>query len=356
MTIKNKKIAVALGGWNKEKEVSINSGESVYKTLIDNGFNAMKVEFDRNFADKIKNLNIDIVFNALHGKFVEDGRIQGLLDFMQIPYTHSGLSSSAVCMDKVFTHKICSDSGAKTAKYHIIRQGEDAINQEKINELGRPFVIKPINEGSSVGIEIILSDNNDFDISKYQFNYGKEMIIEKYIAGKEIQVAIFDNYNIEDDFHHKLFNIFCNNYQKYHSTNIDISDLKSIFAKKKSIAIGAIEVRPKNLFYDYQCKYTPGMTEYVMPAEISQKEYYQILEIAENCYNSAKCRGLARIDFILNDKNYQNNIADNSFYLLEINTHPGFTSTSLVPKIAKYHNIEFIEIIQFLLNNSSYDD
>ncbi len=303
---KNKKIAVLLGGWNSEREVSLRSGEAVFEALKKLGYDASKIDFSRNIFDQINEAKPDIIFNALHGQYGEDGRVQGVLDILKIPYTHSGIVASAICMDKVLTRKVCSSVGVKSPHYQILKKGEDAKNEEKILTIGKPFVIKPINEGSSVGVEVILGDV-EFDLAKYEWKFGNEIIVEKYLAGQEIQVAVMDGK-----------------------------------------ALGAIEIRPHGLFYDYKCKYTPGMTDYVMPAEIAADKYSEVMKLAEDCFGVVGCRGVARIDFILNNKNG----GDNNFYLLEVNTHPGFTATSLVPKIAKYAGISFEEIVEFLVKSA----
>ncbi len=311
--IKNRKmkknIAVLMGGWNSEREVSLASGEAVYKTLLELGYNATKIDFSHQIFEQLKAAKPDIVFNALHGRYGEDGCIQGLLDILEIPYTHSGVMTSAICMDKIMTHRICQTVGVKAPQHEILVKGEDEKNKEKLFRIGKPFVIKPINEGSSVGVEVILP-NMKFDFADYKWQYGDKIILEKYLAGQEIQVAVMNGK-----------------------------------------ALGAIEVRPKKLFYDYECKYTPGMTDYIMPAEISKEKYEEVLKLAEKCDNVVGCSGVSRIDFILNNKDG----GDNNFYLLEVNTHPGFTPTSLVPKIAKYCGISFAEIVQYLINNARYN-
>lgn len=302
---KNKHVAVLMGGWNSEREVSLKSGQAVYESLIRLGYQVSKIDFSRNIFEQLQETKADIIFNALHGQYGEDGRIQGVLDILNIPYTHSGITACAICMDKILSRKICHDVGVLSPAYDILKKG-DANNQNIINRIGKPFVIKPINEGSSVGVEVILLDN-PFDIANYQWQYGDEMIIEKYIAGQEVQVAIMDNK-----------------------------------------ALGAIEVRPKGLFYDYQCKYQAGMTDYVMPAEISPEKYQEVLDLALRAHQTMKCSGISRVDFILNNKEG----GDNQLYLLEVNTHPGFTPTSLVPKIAKHVGISFDEIVQYLVESA----
>ncbi len=304
--LKDKHIAVLMGGWNSEREVSLRSGEAACEAIIKLGYKVTKIDFSRQIFKHLEEVRPDIIFNALHGTYGEDGRIQGICDILQIPYTHSGIVASAICMDKVLTRKICSTVGVKNPKYHLLKKGEDAQNKEKILDIGKPFVIKPISEGSSVGVEVILP-NTQFNFAEYEWKYGNEIIIEKYLAGQEIQVAVMNDK-----------------------------------------ALGAIEVRPHGLFYDYKCKYTPGMTDYIMPAEISPEKYAEILDLSERCHKVVGCRGVSRIDFILNNKDG----GDNEFYLLEVNTHPGFTATSLVPKIAKHVGISFEEIVEFLLETS----
>lgn len=305
---KSKLIAILMGGWNSEREVSLRSGEAVFTALQQLGYRATKIDFSRKIFEQLQEIKPDIIFNALHGQYGEDGRIQGVLDILQIPYTHSGITASALCMDKILTHKVCSTIGAKYPQYEILKKGMDEENRSKIFAIGKPFVIKPINEGSSVGVEVFLP-NSKFDLNQYNWNYGEEIIIEKYLAGQEIQVAVMDGK-----------------------------------------ALGAIEVRPHGLFYDYQCKYTSGMTDYIMPAEISSEKYEKVLKLAEACHAVTGCRGISRIDFILNNKDG----GDQEFYLLEVNTHPGFTATSLVPKIAKHVGITFAEIIELLLRSARY--
>jgi D-alanine-D-alanine ligase len=302
-----KKIAILMGGWGSEREVSLSSGEAVYKALIELGYDAIKIDFDRDVVAKLQKIKPDIVFNALHGSFGEDGKIQGLLDILNIPYTHSGLLASAICMDKILTRRICTGYDIRSPEYDILVKNDHENNKKIIAKIGKPFVIKPISEGSSVGVEIIL-ENFKFNISDYNWQYGDKIIIEKYIAGQELHVGIMDNK-----------------------------------------ALGIVEVRPKKLFYDYECKYTAGMTDYIVPAEISAEKYQEAMDIALKCHKNLGLRGISRVDFILNNKDN----GDNQIYLLEVNTHPGFTPNSLVPKIAKYRDIEFKEIIEYLVKSAS---
>ena len=301
---KNKHIVVLLGGWNSENEVSRSSGEAVFKALIELGYKATKLEFDRNVAQKLIDLKADIVFNALHGQFGEDGCIQGLLDILNIPYTHSGVLAGSICMNKVVFRKICKSYNILMPQFDLLKKGENEKNQQIINKIGKPFVIKPVAEGSSVGVEVIL-DNMSFDIENYSWNYGEEMIIEKYIKGKELNVAIV-----------------------------------------KDKVAGVIQVIPKfSIFFDYKSKYTAGMTDHVIP-QISEEKKQELFDLAQKCHDMVGCRDVSRVEFLMNEK-------DDQFYLLEINTHPGFTPTSLVPEIAANNGISFPELVEYLVNNAS---
>ena len=300
-------IAILMGGWNSEKDVSKNSGDAVYEALIELGYKATKVNYDRNIAAVLSDLKPDVVFNALHGQYGEDGRVQGLLDIMQIPYTHSSLTASALCMDKVITRKICATVGIKSPEYHLIKRQDSLAHQKQIiNKVGKPFVVKPISEGSSIGVEVVLSDM-EFDIEQYAWQYGDEVLIEKYIAGQELNVAIVNDK-----------------------------------------AVGVIEVRPKGLFYDYESKYTSGMTEYVMPAQISEADYQKALDLGLRCHKVMGCRAVSRVEFILNNKDG----GDGEIYLLEINTQPGLTALSLVPKVAQHNGVSFKELVQYLVDSA----
>ncbi|MFT6106887.1 MAG: D-alanine-D-alanine ligase [Rickettsiales bacterium] len=298
--MKKKHIAVLMGGWNSEREVSLLSGEAVHNALIELGYESTKIDFDRNIVNKLNEVNPDVVFNSLHGHFGEDGRVQGLLDILNIPYTHSGVLASSISINKILTREVCASVGIKSPKFATINKGDDLNNRRIVfDEIGKPFVIKPIDEGSSVGVQVILEDE-DFDLKSFNWKYGDQMIVERYIFGQELDVAIMENK-----------------------------------------ALGVIELKPKHLFYDYECKYTSGMTEYIMPAKISPEKYQEVLDLALRCHKVIGCSGISRPEFILGE--------DDQLYFLEINTHPGFTPNSLVPKIAKHQGISFNDIVDYLV-------
>lgn len=303
-----KKVLVLMGGNGSEREVSIKSAKSVVAALEKLNFDVILLDFDDNFIANIKGIKPDVVFNAMHGKYGEDGTVPAILDVMKIPYTHSGVFASSISMDKDITRRVCSTVGIHYPKYDILYKGEDELNINKINEIGKPFVIKPISEGSSIGVEIILKDQ-EFDIKNYAWNHGDKIIVEKYVKGRELQIAIFGNK-----------------------------------------ALGVLEVQPKGLFYDYNAKYISGDTKYIMPAEISKEDYSEVMRLSEICHNIIECSEVSRVEFILDESA----IGKDRFNFLEINTHPGFTETSIVPKIAKYNGISFESVVHHLVNTAKY--
>lgn len=307
MELRNKKIAILMGGWNEESEVSMQSGQAVQSCLLKNGFNNIyPILVDDNLINNLQSLKPDIAFNALHGKFGEDGNIQSILNFLKIPYTHSGVLASAIGMDKLRSAIMLSSFNiVQSPRFEVLDQGSSE-NSYLIEKIGYPFVIKPINSGSSVGVEVFLKED-EFNINNYEWNYGSRVMIEDYIKGKEVQVAVVNNR-----------------------------------------AVGAIEVRPKNLFYDYECKYVDGMTDYIMPAEVSSQVYDKLLSISQKVHIAFDCNNISRIDYIVKEDS-------DEIYFLEVNTHPGLTSHSLVPKIASYSDISFFEIIESLLISSRCD-
>ena len=305
---KFKRVLVVLGGTSGERAVSLASGKACAKALKKKGY---KVKI---FDPKIKNFNlinkknVDVIFNALHGKDGEDGVAQSYFEYLNIPYTHSGVISSFNAMNKTISKKIFIKSKIRTPKFFSINKIElknmslkKIINKKKLNF---PIVSKPSNEGSSLGVEICKNKEKLFKSVKRQLTKYDELIIEEYIGGQEIQVAVING-----------------------------------------SPLGAIELIPKRLFYDYKAKYTKkANTAHVMPARLSKQKYKEILKIAEKTHRALNCRGVTRSDF----KFYKNN-----FYLLEINTQPGMTSLSLVPEIANYKKINFENLVEKILLDAS---
>ena len=299
-----KKILILSGGISKERLISLDTGLQVAKELKKNGYKIKISEPDNNLEKNIKEFKPSVIFNALHGQFGEDGYIQTILEQYQIPYTHSGPIASSIAMDKEISKKIFINSKINTPKfikYSFDKKSARLI--EQINDkLKFPVVVKPINEGSSVNV-YICTKKNITKILKSMESY-KEVMIEEFIAGREIQVAIMGN--------------------------------------KK---LGAIELKPKRKFYDYDAKYnTNAKTQHIIPVEISRNKLNEVMNMALKAHKVIACRGVSRSDF----KFYRN-----KFYLLEINTQPGMTKLSLVPEIAAYKGISFIKLIEWILKDAS---
>ena len=298
-----KKILIISGGISKERAISLDTGEQVAKELSRNGFKVKICEPNFELFKNIKSFKPKIIFNALHGQFGEDGYIQTILETTGIPYTHSGVISSALAMDKELSKKIFIKNKILTPKYFIYSFDKSKVDLIRIikKKLNFPVVIKPINEGSSVNVFICSQKNllKNLDILK---NY-KRIIIEKFVPGKEIQAAIIG-----------------------------------------SRKLGAIELRPKRKFYDYQAKYnSKAKTKHIIPVELSKVNYNKLMNIALKTHNLLGCRGVTRSDFKFHK---------GKFFLLEINTQPGMTNLSLVPEIAAYKGIKFIELIEWILGDA----
>ena len=299
-----KKILVISGGISKERVISLDTGKQVAKELKKNGYNVQITEPDFKLHNVIKTFKPKIIFNALHGQFGEDGYIQTVLETTGTPYTHSGVIPSAIAMDKELSKKIFIKNKILTPKYVIFSFDKSKSDLIKLIEkkLNFPVVVKPINEGSSVNV-FICTKKNIFKYLKLLKNYNK-IIIEEFISGREIQAAI-------------------------------------IGSKK----LGAIELKPKRKFYDYKAKYSSkAKTKHIIPVNLSKNNFNKIMSIALKAHKLVGCRGVTRSDF----KFYKG-----KFYLLEINTQPGMTSLSLVPEIAAYKGINFLELIKLILKDAS---
>ena len=298
-----KKILIISGGISKERAISLDTGKQVAKELNKNNYKAKITEPNFKLLDVIKSFKPKIIFNALHGQFGEDGYIQSILETTKIPYTHSGVVPSAIAMDKELSKKIFIKNNILTPKY--ICYSFNKSNSELIKLINRelkfPVVIKPINEGSSVNV-FICNKLNIFRKLNLLREYRK-IIIEEFIPGREIQAAIIG-----------------------------------------SNKLGAIELKPKRRFYDYQAKYNPkAKTKHIIPVDLTKNKYNKLMNIALKAHKILKCNGVTRSDF---------KFFKNKFYLLEINTQPGMTKLSLVPEIAAFRKISFIKLIELLLKDA----
>ena len=303
-------VLVVLGGTSGERQVSLETGKACIKALKKIGYKV--TTFDPKFKNYnlINRKNVDVIFNALHGRDGEDGVAQSYFEYLRIPYTHSGVISSFNAMNKIISKKMFIKNKIKTPKFLSVKKKDHKkttirkiINNKKINF---PIVLKPINEGSSLGVKICNNEEKLFKSLNVLLKNYDEILLEEYIGGQEIQVAVINGK-----------------------------------------PLGAIELIPKRLFYDYKAKYTKkAKTKHVMPARIPKDKYNQVLHIAKKTHKVLGCRGVTRSDF----KFYKSN-----FYLLEINTQPGMTSLSLVPEIAHYKSISFEKLVEKILLDASTD-
>ncbi len=302
-----KRVAVLMGGISSEREISLQSGQGVLQALNEAGFSAFPIDLTHNldeFVQILKREKPDVVFNALHGKYGEDGCVQGVLNLLQIPYTHSGVAASAVAMNKRLAKKIATDIGLMVAGGVMVEKRDILEN----NPIAMPYVIKPDDEGSSVGVFIIktVADKKKM-LGQWAFN--KPVMMEEYIDGIEISVAV--------------------------------SDEK---------AFGVVEIVPQTGFYDFTNKYAEGGAKHIIPARIPEKIYDEAMHQALLMHKELGCRGVSRSDF-----RYDNTGDNDRLVFLEINTNPGMTPVSLVPELAKYQGISYKELVVWLVERAKCD-
>ncbi len=299
-----KKILILSGGSSKERKISLQTGLQVAKELKRNRYRVKIAEPDFKLVNLIKEYKPNTIFNALHGQFGEDGYVQSILESIGVPYTHSGVISSAKAMDKEISKKIFIKNRILTPKYikYSFDENYSKLISKIKKKLGFPVVLKPINEGSSVNVYICKRSDLKNKIKKLK-SY-KNILIEEFIPGREIQAAILGN--------------------------------------KK---LGAIELKPKRKFYDYEAKYnSKSKTEHIIPVDLTKKKFNELMNISSKVHSLLGCRGVTRSDFKFHK---------NKFYLLETNTQPGMTKLSLVPEICLYKGISFIKLIELLLDDAS---
>ena len=299
-------IVVLMGGLSGERKISLLTGKACSKALKKKGYKVVDLDAKGYFVDELKQLKPKIVFNALHGKYGEDGFVQSILESLKIPYTHSGVLSSSLAMDKELSRLIFIKNNLKVPKYFLLQKDHQGNSNKKFNnkKIKFPIVIKPINEGSSLGVSICKNKKQFTNkYKKLKENYDR-ILVEEYIPGREIQVAVMGEK-----------------------------------------ALGAIELVPRRQFYDYTAKYSnTAQTQHIMPAPLSPKKYKEILGLAKKAHELLGCRGITRSDF---------RFFKNKFYLLETNTQPGLTKLSLVPEIAQYCGIKFEDLIVWMTENAS---
>ena len=301
----SKHVAVLMGGWSAEREVSLSSGRACAQALRTAGYRVSEVDVDRRVAQKLAVLGPDVCFNALHGPFGEDGNIQGLLNIIGVPYTHSGLQASALAMDKPRAKRLFAQAGLRCPDGMVCSRQDNMVG----NTYEPPYVLKPLNQGSSVGVQIIGEGDNHLPLTD-DWSFGDHVLVEKYIPGRELTVGIFNG------------EAFC-----------------------------VTEITSKRGFYDYGAKYEEGGSVHLVPATLPDEITNEVLSMAVRSYEVLGCRGVARSDFRFDDT--RERLGD--LYLLEINTQPGMTVTSTVPEQAAFRGIGFPELVSRMVEDARCD-
>lgn len=299
-------VAVLMGGWSAEREVSLMSGAGVADALESLGHRVTRIDMGRDVAARIVEAKPDVVFNALHGTPGEDGSVQGMLDLMGVPYTHSGMVTSVIAIDKVLTKQALVPHGIPMPGGRIVKSAE-LFERDPI---ARPYVVKPVNEGSSVGVAIVTADGNygnpiGRDVAG-PWQEFEELLAEPFIRGRELTTAVLGNR-----------------------------------------ALGVTELRPKSGFYDYDAKYTDGMTDHIFPADVPEAIAEACQRIALQAHRLLGCAGCSRSDFRWDDSQ-----GEAGLFLLEVNTQPGMTPLSLVPEQARYLGISYPQLVQIIIDEA----
>lgn len=302
-----KHVAVLMGGWSAERPVSLSSGAECAKALEEAGYQVTPVDVDRNIATVLSELRPDVAFNALHGPFGEDGCIQGILEVLDLPYTHSGVMASALAMNKDRAKAVLKDDGVPVAEHRIMHRFEAA----KKHPMTPPYVVKPVNEGSSFGVLIVSSDMNHppQQLTADDWPYGDIVMVERYVAGRELTCAVMDG------------------------KALDVIEIISVDHK----------------FYDYDAKYAPGGSKHVLPAKILPNIYQSIQNLSSKAHHALGCRGVSRADFRFDEKQDGNH----DLICLEVNTQPGMTPTSLVPEMAAHVGHSFSDLVSWMVEDAS---
>lgn len=305
-TDKNKHVAVLYGGWSAEREVSLSSGKPCGEALEAAGYKVTMVDVTPDIASVLHEMRPDVVFNALHGRWGEDGCIQGILEILQIPYTHSGVLASSLAMNKERAKSIYREQGIPVAESKVLTKAKVALG----HPLATPYVIKPVNEGSSVGVYIIEAGATQL-LERALADGGspdEEVMVERYIPGRELTCAVMGN-----------------------------------------VALGVIDIVPLTEFYDYKAKYVPGGSRHVLPAEIPEDVYRRIQQYSLKAHLALGCRGVSRSDFRYDDSRD----GAGELIILETNTQPGMTETSLVPEIAAFAGHSFEDLVSWMVEDAS---
>lgn len=293
--LREKRIGVLMGGMSAEREISIKTGRAVFDALKRLGYDVVAIDVDRDILERLVRESIDVAFIALHGRYGEDGCIQGVLEILGIPYTGSGVCASALALNKIMTKRILGAMGIATPPFDII----EPCSEADAVDISFPMIVKPVNEGSTIGVKKVEDRLGLKDAVEEARQYSSSVLVEEFIDGREITFGILD---------------------------------ERVFPP--------VEIRPKEGFYDYSAKYNPGRTEYIVPAELEPEISEKAKKVAVDTYNAIGCRGAARVDMILDERGP---------WVLEINTIPGLTETSLLPKAASVDGIDFDSLVEEML-------
>jgi len=301
-----KHVAVLMGGWSAEREISLRSGEACGNALEAEGYRVTRVDVARDVAEVLARLKPDVAFNVLHGRPGEDGTIQGVLEILRIPYTHSGVLASALAMDKPAAKVVMAAAGIPVPEGMVVSRAEAA----KVHMIKPPYVIKPPAEGSSVGVFIVQPDHvhPPQELSRPDWPYGEQVLVERYVAGLELTCAVMGEE-----------------------------------------ALGVIEIEPTTRFYDYESKYAPGGSRHILPARILPNVYQRARNLALAAHRALGCRGVSRADFRFDSR------SDGDLVCLEVNTQPGMTEMSLVPELAAHAGLSFGELVKWIVEDASLE-
>jgi D-alanine-D-alanine ligase len=303
----SKHVAVLMGGWSAERAVSLDSGKACVAALEERGYQVTPIDVQRDITRVLQAVKPDVAFNALHGRYGEDGTIQGLLELLEVPYTHSGILASALAMHKQRAKAVMKAAGVPVPEGVVVSR-RDAASR---HVLPPPYVIKPVNEGSSVGVIIVREDRSHppQELDRPDWAFGEEVLVEKFVAGRELTCAVIGNQ-----------------------------------------ATAVIDIRPATgLFYDYDAKYAEGGSIHVLPADLKQNIYQQVQDLALTAHQALGCRGVSRADLRYDDTPG----GSGELVVLEVNTQPGMTATSLVPEMAAHAGYSFGELVQWMVEDAS---
>jgi len=303
-----KHVAVLMGGWSAEREVSLRSGKACADALERSGYKVSRVDVNRDIAATLRALKPDAALNVLHGRPGEDGTLQGMLEVLGIPYSHSGVLASALAMQKEIAKTVLKAAGVPVPRGMVVSRKEAA----KQHALPLPYVIKPVAEGSSVGVFLVREDHKHppQELTRPDWTFGELVLVEPYIPGKELTCAVMGDQ-----------------------------------------PLGVIEIVPTVKFYDYEAKYAPGGSKHLLPAPIGAEVYREVQQIALSAHRALGCRGVTRADF-----RYDDGLAGTKgLFCLEVNTQPGMTETSLVPEMAQHAGVSFDELVRWMVEDASLD-